>query len=618
MDGPIEASVQTEFLFSNNPSITQIAALISFDGDIPDDRATWHRNYTVIENWMRAHILREVNGWSIKETANRIRKSRDLPQTLGFFAEKPKLGAKGDPPSYTQLRDIWEETFTDRHRGAVLVIADRLVEYCRENGIPAPADVFQPEDDVEAEPDVDDPTVRELTTEKTLDVWKHAKPMVLRYWHLKRHHNYQVPESTFFDAQAYMGSGDDIFPETGLGNLAIKGEHGRVHFPSTHRRELSKFDVEEIRQLHRDVTNDLIKHARSKGELVGELGLAIDFTFGHPWTGEIERDIDGNNVEPWILGYVNDNDPRPQYYFQWATIQVVGLDIPLVLDALPVRRGRTRADIVDDLLGHALDMVDDAELLYMDSEFSPDDVKTVCEEHGVYYLNSGRMASTDGTPDRMREQGRTVHIDIQESLVPDAPSRKTLYLPAEISSHDDDTDESEEDQDTTRQQLIDDFPGAGNDEFADTSPIASLVDDIREEEDLDADGDEGEVPIVKFETNHPDIQPRSEAEDFSDVIHMVTRHVRRYSNRWGIENGYKKIKQFLPRSASPNHVLRFFNFAFAATLYNSWRLVDLLVKLSVEDDPAYTPLVTAQRFREIAQQYFGLDNLPPPDEPVTV
>jgi len=28
-------------------------------------------------------------------------------------------------------------------------------------------------------------------------------------------------------------------------------------------------------------------------------------------------------------------------------------------------------------------------------------------------------------------------------------------------------------------------------------------------------------------------------------------------------------------------------------MYNCWRLVDLLVKLSVEDDSDYTPLVTA-------------------------
>jgi len=59
--------------------------------------------------------------------------------------------------------------------------------------------------------------------------------------------------------------------------------------------------------------------------------------------------------------------------------------------------------------------------------------------------------------------------------------------------------------------------------------------------------------------------------------------------------------------------MRFFCFAFAATLYNCWRLVDLLVKLSVEDDPEYTPIVTASRFLAVAEGMFGLEEKPPPD-----
>lgn len=52
---------------------------------------------------------------------------------------------------------------------------------------------------------------------------------------------------------------------------------------------------------------------------------------------------------------------------------------------------------------------------------------------------------------------------------------------------------------------------------------------------------------------------------------------------------------------------------FASTLYNCWRLVDLLVKLSVESDPDYTPLVTASRFLAVAEGMFGLGSKPPPD-----
>lgn len=59
--------------------------------------------------------------------------------------------------------------------------------------------------------------------------------------------------------------------------------------------------------------------------------------------------------------------------------------------------------------------------------------------------------------------------------------------------------------------------------------------------------------------------------------------------------------------------MRFFGFASVVTLYNCWRLVDHLVKLSVKDNPAYTPLVTASRFLAVAEDMFGLEAKPPPD-----
>jgi IS4 transposase len=55
-----------------------------------------------------------------------------------------------------------------------------------------------------------------------------------------------------------------------------------------------------------------------------------------------------------------------------------------------------------------------------------------------------------------------------------------------------------------------------------------------------------------------------------------------------------------------------FRFAFAATIYNCWRLVDLLVMTSVEDNPDYTPLVTASWLLAVDEGMFGLEKKPPP------
>jgi putative transposase len=47
-----------------------------------------------------------------------------------------------------------------------------------------------------------------------------------------------------------------------------------------------------------------------------------------------------------------------------------------------------------------------------------------------------------------------------------------------------------------------------------------------------------------------------------------------------------------------------------SVLYNVWRLVDLLVKLSLEVYLDYAPRVDANQFVTIAKQYYDLD---PPD-----
>lgn len=623
--GPVEFRLDRTLFEDDNPDVESLVPLLRWSGEFPDDRADWHRNYTPLRRWILAHITRLVRGDTHQDLITYFEEDEHRAARLGFFDngqsvidEYDQSGDSNGVPGYTQLRDMWAENFSDRTRGACIVIAERLAELAREHGLPAPDEVFRPDENVEPdEVDEDDPTVRELTTEKTAEVWEHARPMVLKHWHLKRHHNWQVPEPTFFDAHAHLATeSDDVFPESGLGNMAAKSNHDRVHFPSTHRRELKKFSIGEIRELHRSVTKDLIREARREGELVGKLSVAIDVTKGHPWTGEVERNPDGSNAEPYVLGYKNDNDTRTQYYFQWANIQIVGLDIPLILDMVPVHRGYSRGDIVDDLLEHATDMVDDIETVYMDADYDSAAVKNAAEKHGVYYMNRKSRDRTDKKRmRRMWDNQKAVRVFDEEDRQ-GMPMRKTVYVP-HIAVNDDEDDEDSDDG--LRQELLSDFGEAGgdSDEMPDESPFESLLDDMREEEG----GEDGDVDptqmYVPFETNHPlaDKRGANGRDEISkkEQRHGAARMVRQYGRRWGIENGYKKVGHFLPRSGSKDPVLRFFGFAFAATLCNCWRLVDLMVKLTVEDDPDYTPLVTASRFLAVAEGMFGLGSKPPPD-----
>jgi len=93
---------------------------------------------------------------------------------------------------------------------------------------------------------------------------------------------------------------------------------------------------------------------------------------------------------------------------------------------------------------------------------------------------------------------------------------------------------------------------------------------------------------------------------------MAASVVRKYKHRWAVEHGFKQIKSFRVRTTSMKYDYRFFNFLYACTLYNVWRLVDTLVKLELQSasEFKYEPLVTADLFLTIAKDYVGLD---PPD-----
>ncbi|WP_227380172.1 transposase [Haladaptatus halobius] len=372
--------------------------------------------------------------------------------------------------------------------------------------------------------------------------------------------------------------------------------------------------IDEMRRQHRWTTKRLIERARRDGELVGELWAAIDVSKGAPFTGVMDTDDEGNVVEPYILGHRDGN-----YYHQWASIQIVGHDIPLVLDALPKKRGMSKNEIVDELLEHATEMVDDFDLVMMDREFDSDPVRKTCEEHGVYFLNPKRKFTDENdTIEEMKQNDETVRV--VEELSEDQPTWKNLFLPSTRKTPEDEERDNEErdgdhdERPNYRQEMRDDLGLTEDDIDGDASPLRRLLGEIRGEEPLeteDADGDS--TGFVVFQTNHPFVSARDEdgaPYTEREQIHMIARLIRWYRHRWGIENGYKKIKTFMVRTTSTCPRYRFFNFMFACVLYNVWRLVDLLVKLSLEANPDYLPRVDANQFVTIAKQYYGLD---PPD-----
>ena len=82
-----------------------------------------------------------------------------------------------------------------------------------------------------------------------------------------------------------------------------------------------------------------------------------------------------------------------------------------------------------------------------------------------------------------------------------------------------------------------------------------------------------------------------------------TRRVMgRYARRWGIENSYKSIKDFMAWTTARNTAVRVFYFGFAVILYDMWLVVDLLVQVSLNIEQRLKPRVPARTFLNIVRK----------------
>ena len=111
------------------------------------------------------------------------------------------------------------------------------------------------------------------------------------------------------------------------------------------------------------------------------------------------------------------------------------------------------------------------------------------------------------------------------------------------------------------------------------------------------------VPSTKKEDTTVVFVTNLQVSDRTKEARGRTRRVMgRYARRWGIENSYKSIKDFLAWTTSRNTAVRVFYFGFAVILYDMWLIVDLLVQISLDVEQRLKPRVPARTFLNIVRK----------------
>ena len=169
---------------------------------------------------------------------------------------------------------------------------------------------------------------------RTLDIWTTSRTWTQqrRSWSsiskrwvslltnvLQQHSSSVFDVNAFWEQHAYMGIREDVYACSGPVSFSLDTTRERIPTGSTHRYQIGKLSVAEIREMVRNTTRMLIARAHQNGELDGSVMAAIDVTKGYPFTGDLEDHDDD------ILGYKDGNE-----YYRWAVPRIVGTDVPLV------------------------------------------------------------------------------------------------------------------------------------------------------------------------------------------------------------------------------------------------------------------------------------------------
>ena len=242
-----------------------------------------------------------------------------------------------------------------------------------------------------------------------------------------------------------------------------------------------------------------------------------------------------------VSGYKKSGEYKRGY--KYATITLVGDLVPIPLAIEPVKENSnweeddapsySKAALVERLLDKALQFVDIDEVMF-DRGFYSNDVYAAVADRGLTYLS----------PVPKYEDDYEVIKDIESHPEADAAVKHDVPFGHDGEVH------------HTAEFL---YVPSSND---------------------DADG-----KYAVFATNCGRVEP--------DEIEGVCN---RYSRRWDIENRYKSIKKFLPRTSSTDYRVRLCNFVLATLFYVLWRLTDYLIKRGKDVEIRSPPEITGKTF----------------------
>ncbi|KAB7514736.1 transposase [Halosegnis rubeus] len=368
----------------------------------------------------RVFVLKELYGWE-HETAlvGYLRNRPELREQLGFEAI----------PDQSTLWRSWHERFTTDLRETVETAARTILIKAQNAGVGVPREPTRKlryHGNESGESGLDDQT----TLEQAEKVTDHVSRIVFPAFSLDRGDGCEIHENAYWDLQTYLGLRERLAANEGARSFTYESTRERTPLGHAHREQIRDFSIEQVRAMYQQAITRLLNEVSETEQFFRAGIVAIDITEDDPFTG------DRTGREDEIIGTKEKSD---EYAYQWATVQLVGNAVPVVLDARPVRKGESRLEIVKDLLDSAEEMVHVDNVL-MDREFDSQHVLEMLSQRGLSYVVPKRMQTSEKAQAKrllQRDQDR-YETDRKLHLGKNEWHETTLiYRRKEDSKHDD-------------------------------------------------------------------------------------------------------------------------------------------------------------------------------------
>jgi IS4 transposase len=384
----------------------------------PHDRYSGATQYEMVQLF-RLFLLKELHGWT-HETA-----------LLTYLTHHPdlreQLGLETVPDQATLWR-TWNERFTAELRETIEAVARTILIKAQDAGVAVPR---EPERQLPFQRDEEESdTGDQAVLDEAAPITDHLSRVVFPAFSLNRDDGCEIHENAYWDLQTHLGLRDGLAANEGARSFVYETTRDRTPLGHAHRDQIRNLSIEQVREMYRRAVNRLLDEVAETEEFFRAGIAAIDITEADPFKG------DRTGHEDEIIGTKEKTD---EYAYQWATVQLVGNAVPIVLDARPVRKGETRLEIVEDLLNSAEDLVHVDNVL-MDREFDSQHILEMLSQRGLSYVVPKRMQTSEKAQAKrlLRRDQNRYETDRKLHLGKNEWHETTLvYRRKEDSEHDD-------------------------------------------------------------------------------------------------------------------------------------------------------------------------------------